>query len=151
MSSVRETVIDTLLTQAKSMISSTDYEYRFGNVTLDYSTWLTDLDTYKCALMIRDLGNEEVLDDGTDTRFTMSIGFRLQTTGNDPNDLVARTSGLLATIKEWINGGPSLGSAVLDFRLIDIQAVQFMSNRTDQHAMYDVMTELRYVCTNGTY
>lgn len=101
-------------------------------------------------LMVFDTGNEEVrVRDGTYTRY----GFDVEIWGFVRNKswtaTLASLSTIAADIKEWVQGGPSIGAAVLEIHYVATDTHQY--DEKSLRGQMKCTIHIQYYVTDGTY
>jgi len=147
--SIRNTIIDNLISELDDL-KTVDYEADIKKITPFVANYLTEPSSNTPMLMVTDEGNDTLLtEDPTHVCFAFNVtiyGFinkdiKYEKTQEELNEITA-------SIKQWINSGPSLGDNVYA-----IQFVECTGNSYDDQgkALTGVRTRILYWCVKGTY
>lgn len=149
--SVRNDILTNLLTEMKTIRTSTDYEAGIAVDPIIYHQSVLGADKSETPmLMVVDEGTERVaVRTATETMYVFDISIWGYVSGFDWDETQEQLNALIADVKKWINTSPSLGDAVLQLRFVEVVANQY--DETNKRALTQIAATIRYKVTNGTY
>jgi hypothetical protein len=150
MSSVRETMLDTLEQVFRVAVSGSAYQGKIAAITRWRENKL-NLDNYRTPFVaIHDSGRETVLvDDGTDKRLALDIEFYGFVASLDARGALSALNEVAADIKKFLDSSPSFGTSVLRIRYVstDHNAI----SESEAVAACQILARLTYVVERGVY
>jgi len=147
--SVRNDIVDNLLTEIKVLRTSSDYEAELHSDPVAYhENYLTTDKRKTPMLMVVDLGNETVLvRDASYTRYAFDVQIRGFVSGYSWPDTQEKLNKVIGSVKKFIAGNPDLGSAVLGFRFVEGMGSAY--DGSQKYGETDLLTRIIYVVENG--
>lgn len=146
---VRQDILDAMKTTLEAT-SGTGYPLDIAHVSL-YDENVANTDNWKSPMaMILDGGTEElVVYDGTNYRYNWRVVLRGYIRTEVRSTVHTELNKMVATLKKYVNSGPSLGSNVLSFDFDGVETTRF---DPDQNRA-DVIMNCRvlYWCVAGTF
>jgi hypothetical protein len=121
--SIRQTILDNIVTTLSSTKDDPDYESNIASVTLFNRNTLVQ-DDFKIPLVqIIDEGRDEpIVRDDTNIRFQWEVGLYGVVRSDTEVDLHDKLNKLVSTLREYVESSPSLGSNVLDIKFIGTES-----------------------------
>lgn len=147
--SVRQDILDAIKTTLEAT-AGTGYDLDIKQVSLFHENVLINEDWKQPLVMVLDGGQEQLLVyDGTNYRYEWKIVLYGYVATPVSSTVPETLNNMVATLKKYINSGPSLGSNVLAFKFDNIEETRFDAD----HPRADVVLNCRciYWCLAGTF
>ena len=150
MSSIRNTILTNLKTALAAIEDDTNYPLNIHHVSLFDENVLKQTPEKTPMVMIIDTGREAlIVADSTHYRYNWEIMLRGLIEANTSDGLHEKINEMISTLKQFIDGDPSLGDNVLDFRFVGVEGNRYSADKKIADTF--VRCECTYWCIAGTF